>query len=1246
MTNDIARRPDAPAEIRQDMETLLAWFGVDSIETWNSMPFERKRESHERFARGFEAFLMEGRAPTPGLRELFQRFRSWLLNVYRSMLQLDVELTDDVRAVMGRMLASQNEIAEAEAYHNFSPLAEKPPYMSDEAWADYQRTFASATDQGVDTLSTRAVRDMRWLSGARSKALRKLQSQARSRRKQVKAEVTAEVMAEPVNRARQYLRRGLGPDGEPVPGAQKLDLAAMRAIYGEGPDAPWRRLKIGGKYGEAAADGLHPDVAAELLGYESGDALVRDLASAEDANQKIAGMTDQRMLERYGDMADEAGIERAADEAIANEAHARAIATDYAALAQATGQPRALAAAARTYAAGIVNRIELKRLKPNQFFAAMTRAGKAADKAARAGDLVTAATQRRNQLINLQAAKYTIDARAQVEEGLATFQRIISAKDDALSRSRDMALVNGARAILSLYGLGRVKNDPLGYLDRVKSYDPQLYADIQPFVEGARGAAKPLDEITFEQFQGLRDTINQLWVLSRRTRQIELDGQLVDIEAARQALSARLDEIGLPEQVPGMAEAPSPMDRAHRYLQGARAALRRVESWVRAVDATDGGPFRTYIWNPVSTAADRYRVEQAAYLRRFLDIVRPIESTLTNAKIAAPEIGYTFTGKAELLHAILHTGNSSNMSKLLLGRRWGSLREDGSLDTSRWDAMLQRMWREGALTKADYDFAQGVWDLLDETKIGAQQAHRAMYGRYFSEVTAEPIQTPFGEYRGGYVPATTDGFLVQDAQLRQEQEALEDSNAFMFPAASNGFTKARVEDYTRELSLDIRLLPMHIDKVLRFTHLGPPVRDVARLLRGRAFSAKLSAFDPVAASDMLLPWLQRAARQVVQEPMKGQAGRLVDGFFRELRNRTGMQLMFANLSNTLQQVTGFSNAAVRVRPSKIAAGMWTYIRDPKGTADAITSLSPFMASRTSSQVFEMRQTIEQLLLNPSKYEKLRDFSQRHAYFMQFALQNVIDLSVWRGAYNQAIERGDAEREAIRFADSVIRETQSAMAPEDVSRFETGTAFTRLFTQFYSYFNNQANLLGTEFQTVARTTGVRNGAGRLLYLYVTAFAVPALLADLIATLMRGGFEDDEEDGYLDEMLQWFAGSQVRFAVAGVPVVGQVANAALGGFTPAVYDDRISTSPAISVVESGASLPGAIYDAVVNGEALSRSDVRDLFNVMGLITGTPLGALGRPVSYGYAVGQGDVEPTSAADAARGFVTGTPSPESRVQ
>lgn len=219
-----------------------------------------------------------------------------------------------------------------------------------------------------------------------------------------------------------------------------------------------------------------------------------------------------------------------------------------------------------------------------------------------------------------------------------------------------------------------------------------------------------------------------------------------------------------------------------------------------------------------------------------------------------------------------------------------------------------------------------------------------------------------------------------------------------------------------------------------------------------------------------------------------------------------------------------------------------------------------------------------------------------------------------------------------------------MAPEDISNFETGTPFKRLFTQFYSFFNTLANLNATEFQIVSRGVGVRKGAGRIFYIYLMGFAAQALIGDAIAQAFRGGWDDDEDDGYLDEALAWFFGSQAKFALAMVPGVGQLTLATYGAFTPAPYDDRVSLSPAVSSVESSVRVPAQTYKAIVEGEGFDRRDVRDVFTLLGLLSGTPIGALGRPASYGVGVAQGDIEPTGPLDAARGLVTGAPSPESR--
>lgn len=1236
--------PNDPSILNQNGEEGAPSDGPMTLERWQSMTLNEQRFYHEAFARGFEAYLFEGKAPSSALRALFQRFSAWLRHIYRDITRLKVELSDDVRSVFDRMLASAEAIQQQEAANNLGPMFQSAEEagMDELEWENYKAEATEAMADAMGEMQTRSLRDMKWLSNAKDKAIRRLQREAADQRKAVKAEVTAEVMAEPVNQARQFLRRGTGKDGQQVEGPHKLSLPAMREMF-EGVPAElqdWQKLGYG-RYGMLAEEGLLPDMVAGDYGYASGEALVEALLNAEPAAEKIAGMTDQRMLERFGDLADEDAIERAADVALHNDARLRFVATEANALAKATGRPRILAKAAKDFAQGMIGRLRVKDVKPNRFRAAETRAAIAAEKARKKGDLVTATVEKRNQLINGHATRAAYETIAEMEKALITFRRIVAGKDEALARNRDMDLVNAARSILSAYGIGRAKNDPTGYVETIKRVDPVLYADLEPFLANATVNAKDWREITVDEFTGLRDTVGQLWYLSKRNRQMEIDGELVDRKLVAEELSARLDDLGVPDTTPGSTQAVTDTERALRTLSGYRAATRRVESWTRNMDGADSGPFRKYIWNLISEPGDVYRNERNAYIKRFLDIVSAVEGGLKPYKLAAPEIGYTFSGKSELLHAILHTGNESNKRKLLLGRRWASENADGTLDTSRWDAFVTRMQAEGRLTKSDYDFAQATWDLLEETKEGAQRAHRTVYGRYFEEITAEAFDTPYGSYKGGYVPALTDSFLVQDAAQRADQEAITEGDANMFPSPAKGFTKSRV-DYNRELALDLRLIPQHIDKVLKFTHFAPPTREAVRLLKEKGFSAKLNAYDPVAQTDLLLPWLNRAAKQIVDTPWTGTAGRGAARVARAIRQRAGLGIMFANISNALQQVTGFAISAVRVKPRLLAAAYWEYLQDPSGVTERIRAVSPFMAQRTDSQAFQNRQMLDDLILSPGKFQKTQEFFTRHGYFLQTAFQNNVDIATWLGAYNQATEAGASDKEAIRVANSTVRETQGSLNPEDVSRYETGSPFWRLFTQFQGFFNNQANLLGTEFNLAVRDLGLRKGAGRMLYVYMLGFMAPAVLSEAIVTAMRGGIDDEDDDGYLDDILAKFWGSQGRFALAMVPIAGPMAAAVFNAANDKPYDDRLTT-PAITTIENASRAPAEVYKAILEDGDQSKA-LKDTLSLMTLLTGIPFNAAARPLGYLADVAEGDVTPTGPVDFARGLVTGTASPASR--
>jgi hypothetical protein len=743
-------------------------------------------------------------------------------------------------------------------------------------------------------------------------------------------------------------------------------------------------------------------------------------------------------------------------------------------------------------------------------------------------------------------------------------------------------------------------------------------------------------DLTVEQFRGMRDVVNGLYYLSRRTRQMEIDGQKVDIDAIADELVAIVTERsgGTIPPLPGYTGTPTGLDKWKASLLSAKASLTRVETW-----ADNWGPaFKRYIWQPVSEATTVMRDKRNALVAQYRDLLKSIEKGITYNKIDAPELGpagFVFNaGKSELLHAVLHSGNQSNLTKLLLGRGWGTLDANGQLDTSKWDQFITRMINEGVLTKADFDFAQGVWDLLETVKKDAQAAHKEMYGYYFNEVTADPINTPFGTYRGGYVPALADSLSSPDmAQKREQEELLHAGNSFMFPTTGKGFTQSRVF-YNKPLELDLRAIGQHLDKVSRFAYLEPAIRDVAQLMGNKRVARALNGASPGAISDMLTPWLQRTARQSASMPGKNPK---MNRFFNGLRSRTGLLFMFGNIVNTLQQLTGFSLAALKVPAPKLLRATASYLAHPLKMRQQVGERSPWLAERMANQSYAMQDQIDQILTNPNPYEQFTDFVRRHAYFLQQAMQNVMDPIIWTGAYDHATAQGATEKEARRYADETVRTTQGSFAPEDIAAFEVQSPFVRLFTQFYGYFNMWGNLIGNEANKAVREAGFVRASPRLMFIWFAGLAIPAFVAELIAQGTPDDEDDEDGDGLLDEWLAMFFGSQAKSLATMIPIAGHGAVLVANQSDSRVWNDRLNVGPALSAGESAGKGLAAILTGEVFDEEFTKTEFRSLLTLLGLGTGLPVAPVARAGGYLFDVESGRKDPQSAAEMGIGIATG---------
>lgn len=215
-------------QILKDVSTLLTWHGIhgdinQQLAEWHNLDFEERRSYHERTAESFEHYLFEGKTPSIELQRYFQQFRAWLLNVYKSIkdfLEHNPEagkLNDEVRGVFDRMLASNEEIQLAEQGRAMMPLfrteAEATNIgMTPEEFAQYQAQSLQSTQDAVQDLQSRGLRDMQWLHNARGREIKKLQRKAKELRSQARIEARREVMSQPLYRAWDFLTRKLEPE--------------------------------------------------------------------------------------------------------------------------------------------------------------------------------------------------------------------------------------------------------------------------------------------------------------------------------------------------------------------------------------------------------------------------------------------------------------------------------------------------------------------------------------------------------------------------------------------------------------------------------------------------------------------------------------------------------------------------------------------------------------------------------------------------------------------------------------------------------------------------------------------------------------------------------------------------------------------------------------------------------------------------------------------------------------------------
>lgn len=1252
---NMAARQEATEGMRADMGTLLDRFGIKGsdgrtpLEQWHEMTLDEKRESHENFARGFEKYLMEGKAPTLELQSMFSRFRSWLLNIYKSLSGLNVELAPEVRGVMDRMLASDEAIKEAEQTRKYKLVFDTPEAakVSLEQFNAYENLGKEATDQAIADMTSRSMKDMQWASNAKSKALKDLQKEAAGKRKVIQEQVTKEVMAQPVEQARSYLRNGklfdaAGnelPDTRPLGSPRvKLDLADLKSMYPEGALGNPDLTKIRNLTGK---EGLHPDIVADMFGISDGHELVRQLTEAEPTKDVIERLTDQQMLERHGELTDAQSIERAAEAAIHNEARAKFMATGLKILSKSPIPARELAKAAKEAADAAIAAKRVRDLRPAQYLAAESRSNADAIKNA-AKDPQAAVQAQRAALLNNRLFKSASDAVAEIQKQLTYLGKFDKAsvrdKIDLEYRDQIDALLDRYDLRQSVTGAALDKREALtSFVERMaaQGYEPQIPEKL--LNEAQRQHYK---DMTVEEFKGLVDAVKSIDHLGRLKTTL-LDGR-----------EAKNIDMLATEAKETMAELPQREAETNRGLnaieakwlgvksagRSLQAALLKMEQMIDWLDNRNpNGVLNRVVFRRIADAGVKEYDLQAKVKAGIDDLMSKHLHDVTkdgDRIYEAPGLidgltgeGQKFT-KKEMLALAGNMGNDSNVAKLIKGEGWS--------EAAVWDFLHKNMG------KADWDFVAGLGKTLESLWPEKLEMSRRLGNTNPDKIAPRAFDTPHGRYEGWYWPMIYDPARSQDVAERGARAADQMfENTYTRATTDTGSMNTRNENYARPLLLSLDTIPRVIKDEIHDIAYREAIIDADKFISNGTVRKSIISALSQEHYDQLRPWLQSIAND---RKVDMQALKWFDQLAHGARTRSTIVGLGYRISTML--VHGSSAAAesiAEVGPVWFGKGLADFANPTQWTANRnfIFERSGEMRNRMNEVDRDVREHLREIDLRlmdttTGMVARGTDLMKAHAYQGIAMLDMASALPTWMGAYHKGMAsesqggKGMSEADAVYFADKTVRNAHGGTGVKDMAAIQRGPEFLKLFTMFYTFWNHNVNrLMDTARLAKDLPETYRTGAPGEFRGDLGLVIMRTLIYTLGIQAMHSMLHPSKDDQGDTNWLAWAGKEFTAAAFSGIPILRDLSAHYLTG-------KDYSATPAASMVAAIGNSGSDAMNAMA-GREVSEKWVKHSVTTAGYAFGLPLGQAASATQFLWDVGAGSQSPQDISDWWRGIMHG---------
>ena len=1246
----LASMDNAPKQLLDDWNALKEWTGwVDGENIDNT-------KAHEKFARGWESYLRSGEAPTKGLQRVFRQFSKWLTRIYRSVQRLGGEVPSDIKDIMARMIATQDDI------ENYAHEQALEQFENTKLYQQLSETEQARVQGYIADIKEKAKeRVMR-------KYMKELDNRPVKEWEEVKDDVQVAIEKRlieeyPIYKEHQrYMALGDGALGKTqyrtIEGLEKAEREEAGSTYDEAVAQEMENAR-NEFVNDPNAGKSNQEIAEEMLLSNQGQMELtqeearlikahtnKDLAknwellsklqkldpNSENLDEELKPIEKEltkaeRIKKDNAKVAQELGsVSKELDTAQERIENLKAQLQERIDAVRAIRDggfgtiPKYMERAKRELGDLTLSQASQYKKYQNQ----AVRDGKKADSALATGKVDEALYAKQSQMLNQARARVAFEN----SKAIKKLRTKLLDQLGRITRSQNPIMIDPNMRYFythMAYQMGLTKYDGLQPVDGFDMMDVIKALDADADIMGDKEATVQLEPWIYEMFDATSprtfstlkmselEQLEELMTGMYKNGRTQYEGStLIDEkgnnvtfdEAIFQIIDKAAETFGRDNgNVFNELNNRSRADALSNTLNNFNLSLLKAETFLRRLDGGKNGPAVRYIYEPINKATQKFNKYKEKSMYR---LSRDVSAVYSKKQL--------FDVRNDHLYNVGELRNVTKEQIIMLALNWGTEKNrQRALETIQSNEVeMERAFQE-YMTDKDWEFVIRTWEHINSFYEERSKVQEELYGNPLKKEKGITFTIGGREIQGQYFPIVYNPKVsakVSDFQTEDIAKTMIASNAIFGTGMSA--TKSRLDVVKgKSLMLDFDVIPNAITEAINHVTMRKAVTDVNKLVGNSRFQEYIVDKFGMETYQFLRTW--------VRDNWKDEAAKL-DAWGRlvmTLKKNTSTAVMAGRVSVALQNALNIPVAMYRIGVGNTLkaisdAGMGFYgvgTAKYNATRDFVLSQSIFMRERVQTLDKDLKQglsiegkglRIGDTNIGGYKAEQLaniRDDINQMGFRLLTETDFALSIPIWKFAYDKKV----LELQSVEGVAAEFVEQEAISAGDRAVRDIFGSGDTKDSAGIQRSRNALTQLFvpfysyaNTLYNIIAEGNYARKDQGNYgQFVRMLWWTLTAqALGMMVYKSMTNGDDDKPED-----LVKSFGEELVSQATMGVPIVRDISNMAMKYILGEKVFNKGNTVMAASIVEK-------LYDvgnAIVSPNKGAMDVGRSLSQVSNRITG---------------------------------------------